>query len=166
MDMASIKCLINSISRFVHLVSSQRSKPMPIQKDYRTIVDGIHGKLVSKVEQDFKCLRGEPLLITIQSSSLKICSILSRLLQSSSSGSSLIGLQHCMQEIRCLKQERVTEYLEEALKSQRKDTMPSTKHLMKIIELLSLSSNQELLKESIAVEKERMNVEVSDVRGN
>lgn len=37
--------------------------------------------------------RGEPLLITIQSSSLKICSILSRLLQSSSSGSSLIGLQ-------------------------------------------------------------------------
>ncbi|TQE13802.1 hypothetical protein C1H46_000809 [Malus baccata] len=39
MDIASIKCLINSISRFVHLVSSQTSKRIPIQKDYRTIVD-------------------------------------------------------------------------------------------------------------------------------
>lgn len=203
MDMASIKCLINSISRFVHLVSSQRSKPMPIQKDYKTIVDVlkllkplldevVDYKIPSdeilykeceeldmavngarefmenwspKLSRILSAWRGEPLLITIQSSSLKICSILSRLLQSSSSGSSLIGLQHCVQEIRCLKQERVTEYLEEALKSQRKDTMPSTKHLMKIIELLSLSSNQELLKESIAVEKERMNVEVSDVGG-
>lgn len=70
-----------------------------------------------------------------------------------------------MQGIQCLKQERVTEHLEEALRSQRKDSMPSTKLLTKIIELLSLTSNQELLKESIAVEKERTNVEASDVRG-
>ena len=33
----SVKCLINSISRFIHLVSSQNVKPMPVQKDYRII---------------------------------------------------------------------------------------------------------------------------------
>lgn len=70
-----------------------------------------------------------------------------------------------MQEIERLKHERVTAYLEEALSSQTKDIMPSTKYLMNITELLSLTSSQDLLKESIAVEKERMNVEVSDVRG-
>ncbi|XP_009336148.2 LOW QUALITY PROTEIN: U-box domain-containing protein 3 [Pyrus x bretschneideri] len=203
MDKASIKCLINSISRFVHLVSSQTSKHIPIQKDYRTIVDvlkllkplldevvdfkipsddilykecdeldmAVNGarefmeKWSPKSSKILSAWWSEPLLITIQSLSLKICGILPRLLQSSSSGSSLTGLQHCMQEIQSLKLERVSEYLEEALKSPRKDVMPSTKLLMTIIELLNLTSNQELLKESIAVEKERMNVEVSDVRG-
>lgn len=33
----SVKCLINSMSRFIHLVSCQNVKPMPIQKDYRTV---------------------------------------------------------------------------------------------------------------------------------
>ncbi|RXH87284.1 hypothetical protein DVH24_028784 [Malus domestica] len=203
MDTASMKCLINSISRFVHLVSSQTLKHIPIQKDYRTIVDVLKllkplidevvdfkvpsddilyreceeldmavnrarefienwSPMSSKISSAWRC---EPLLITIQNSSLKICSILHRLSQSSSSGSSLTGLQHCTQEIQSLKLERVTEYLEEAVRSQSKDVMPSTKLLTKIIELLNLTSNQELLKESIAVEKERMNVEVSDVRG-
>lgn len=32
-----IKCLTNSISRFIHLVSCQNVKLVPIQKDYRTI---------------------------------------------------------------------------------------------------------------------------------
>ncbi|TQD79358.1 hypothetical protein C1H46_035097 [Malus baccata] len=203
MDTASMKCLINSISRFVHLVSSQTLKLIPIQKDYRTTVDVLKllkplidevvdfkvpsddilykeceeldmavnrarefienwSPMSSKISSAWRC---EPLLITIQNSSLKICSILHRLSQSSSSGSSLTGLQHCTQEIQSLKLERVTEYLEEAVRSQGKDVMPSTKLLTKIIELLNLTSNQELLKESIAVEKERMNVEVSDVRG-
>lgn len=40
-----------------------------------------------------QALRSEPLLIRIQSSSLKICCTLSRLLQSSSSASGLRGLQ-------------------------------------------------------------------------
>lgn len=40
-----------------------------------------------------QALRSEPLLIKIQNSSLKICCTLSRLLQSSSSRSGLMGLQ-------------------------------------------------------------------------
>lgn len=32
-----VKCLTNSISRFIHLVSCQNVKPLPMQKDYRTV---------------------------------------------------------------------------------------------------------------------------------
>lgn len=38
MDTISITCIINNISRFIHLVSSQTMKAMPIQKDYRQLV--------------------------------------------------------------------------------------------------------------------------------
>lgn len=39
MDTKSVRCLINSISRFIHLVSCQSLKPMLIQKDCRNMVD-------------------------------------------------------------------------------------------------------------------------------
>lgn len=69
-----------------------------------------------------------------------------------------------MQELQCQKPERITEYIGEALRSQRDNMVPCTEHLMKIIELLSLTSNQELLKESISVEKERVNAQVNKVK--
>lgn len=78
--------------------------------------------------------------------------------------SGIYGFQHCIEEIQCLKQEGITKYIEEAMRSQRNNVFPGGKDLMKIIELLGLTS-QELLKESIAVEKERMNAEVSEVNG-
>lgn len=33
----SVKCLVNSVSRFILLVSCQTVKPVPIQKHYRTV---------------------------------------------------------------------------------------------------------------------------------
>lgn len=74
--------------------------------------------------------------------------------------------QQCIQELQCLKQETITELIEEALRSQRDDVVPCTDHLMKIVELLSLASNQEILKESVAVEKERMKAQVNHVKGD
>ena len=41
MDTSSVKCLINSISRFIHLVSCQTMKSMPILKDYRDLVGAL-----------------------------------------------------------------------------------------------------------------------------
>lgn len=38
MDLSAISCLINSISRFIHLVTCATSKTMPTQKDYRDLV--------------------------------------------------------------------------------------------------------------------------------
>ncbi|KAF3965250.1 hypothetical protein CMV_010542 [Castanea mollissima] len=203
MDTSSVKCLINSISRFILLVSCQTMKAMPIQKDYRDLVGAL--KLLKAVLDevvDYKipsdeilCKEceeldtainetrefvenwspkmsklcsvqwSEPLLMKIRSSSIEICHILCRLLQSSSSTISLSNVQDCMQELQCLKQERVMEYIEEAIINQRDNIVPSTKHLLKIIEFLNLTPNQELLKESISVEKERINAQVNKARG-
>ena len=66
-----------------------------------------------------------------------------------------------MQEIQSLKLERIAKYIEEAMKSKRNDIFLCTKSLVKIIESLGLTSSQELLKENIALGKERMNAEIS-----
>lgn len=41
MDATSERCLINSISRFIHLVSCQTIKLKPIQKDYKTMAGAL-----------------------------------------------------------------------------------------------------------------------------
>ncbi|KAF5482413.1 hypothetical protein F2P56_002986 [Juglans regia] len=201
MDATVVNCLINSISRFIHLVSSQSIKHLPLQKDYRHLVgvlkllkavldETVDYKIPSdeilykeceeldvainetrefienwspKMSKICSVLQSEPLLMKIRSSSLEICHILYRLLQSSPS--TLICVQNCMQELQCLKLERITEYILEALKIQRDDSIPCTELLEKIIELLSFTTKQELLKESISVEKERINAQFDKVKG-
>ncbi|KAL5561919.1 hypothetical protein UlMin_031666 [Ulmus minor] len=198
------KCLINSISRFIHLVSCQNVKPMPVQKDYRTVAgvlkllkpvlhevvdqeilsDEILFKECEKLDtavndaREFMekwcpkmskiciVLRSEPLMMSIEGSSLIICCTLLRLLPSTSCESTSTAIQHCMQDIQSLKQERTAKYIEEALSNQKSNVYPSTKHIMKITELLGLTSKKELLKEIIAVEKERVNSEISEVKGD
>ncbi|KAJ6953068.1 hypothetical protein NC652_004912 [Populus alba x Populus x berolinensis] len=86
--------------------------------------------------------QSEALLKKIQSSALEIC-------QGSPTTSSLT----IVQELQGLKHETITEIIEEALRSLKDDGVPCTDHLMKLIETLGLTSNQELLKESVAVEK-------------
>ncbi|GKV01810.1 hypothetical protein SLEP1_g14333 [Rubroshorea leprosula] len=78
------------------------------------------------------------------SSSLNICHILYRLLESSPSTSSMNDVQHCIQQIKCLKQERIAEDIEEVLRSQRDGVLPFTNNLIKVIQSLNLTSNQEL----------------------
>ncbi|XP_022727639.1 U-box domain-containing protein 3-like isoform X2 [Durio zibethinus] len=203
MDTTSVRCLINSISRFIHLVSCQTIKAFPIEKDYRNMIvvlkllkpllddvndceipsDEILYKeceeldmLVNearefmeswcpKMSKIHSVLQSEPFLIKMQSSSLQICHILYRSLQSSPSNSNITSVQHCMREIECLKQERLSENMGEALRSQRDDASPGTDVLIKVIKSLNLTSNQELLKETVAVEKERMNAQVNNAKG-
>lgn len=64
-----------------------------------------------------------------------------------------------MQEVQSLKQERVAMYIEEAMRSKRNDIFPCSKSLTKIIESLGLTSSQELLKENIALRKERVSAD-------
>ena len=66
-----------------------------------------------------------------------------------------------MQKLQHLEHKRISEYIEQALRSQRDEMIPQAQQLAKIIESLSLTSKQELLKESVAVEKERMNAQVN-----
>ncbi|KAJ7977232.1 RING-type E3 ubiquitin transferase [Quillaja saponaria] len=203
MDATSSKCLINSISRFLHLVSCQTTKCIPIQKDYCSIV-GILKHLKPVLDEVVDCkipsdeylhkeceeldmivneardfvenwcpkmskihgiLQSGQLLMKVQLSSLEICHIICRSLQSSPSNSVLTVVQHCLQELKCLKREPVTIYIEEALRSQRENTEPCREQLMKMTESLGLTSNQELLKESMALEKELLKAEDNKMKG-
>ncbi|KAB2022872.1 hypothetical protein ES319_D07G242700v1 [Gossypium barbadense] len=203
MDTTSVRCLINSIARYVHLVSCQTRKVVPIEKDYRNMVvvlkllkplldDVVDCEISSdeilckeceeldmlvnearefmenwcpKMSKIHMVLQSEPFLIKMQSSSLQICHILYKSLQSSTSTSSITSVQHCIREIKCLNQERLSENIGDALRSLKDGAIPCTDHLVKVIKSLNLTSNQELLKETVAVEKERMNAQVNNVKG-
>ncbi|KAJ4954746.1 hypothetical protein NE237_011529 [Protea cynaroides] len=109
-----------------------------------------------KMSKIYSVLQSEPLGRKIQSSSLEICHILCRLQQSSALNSLLNSAQYCIQELQSNEQESISELVEEAIKDQRDDLIPCAKILLKIVELLGLTSNQELLAESVALEKERV----------
>ncbi|KAK8981150.1 hypothetical protein V6N11_059835 [Hibiscus sabdariffa] len=117
-----------------------------------------------KMSKIHMVIQREPFLIKMQSSSLQICHILYKSLQSSPSTSSITSVQHCIREIKCLKQERLTEHIGEALRSLKDGVIPCTDHLVKVIKSLNLTSNRELLKETMAVEKERMNAQVGNAK--
>ncbi|PPR99424.1 hypothetical protein GOBAR_AA21242 [Gossypium barbadense] len=219
MDTTSVRCLINSIARFAHLVSCQTRKVVPIEKDYRNMVvvlkllkplldDVVDCEIpsdeilckeceeldmlvnearefmenwcpkMSKIHMDLRSngafitrsgssgvLQSEPFLIKMQSSSLQICHILYKSLQSSPSTSSITSVQHCIREIKCLNLERLSENIGDALRSLKDGAIPCTDHLVKVIKSLNLTSNQELLKETVAVEKERMNAQANNAKG-
>ncbi|KAG4996030.1 hypothetical protein JHK85_027469 [Glycine max] len=119
-----------------------------------------------KMSKIHSVLQGGTLLIKLQSTSLDICHMIVKSLQSPPSASVLANLQHYIQELQCFKKEMAMVFIEEALRNQRDNVELCTEHLKEIIELLKLTSNQELLRESIAVEKERLNAEVNKMKGD
>lgn len=118
-----------------------------------------------KMSKICSVLWSDPLLIKIQRSSLKICHMLCILLQASPSTSNLTAVQLCIQAFQSFELERLSERIEGALRSQRDEIIPRSEHLVKIIESLSLTSNQELLKENVAVEKERVKAQANGTKG-
>ncbi|XP_022959916.1 U-box domain-containing protein 3-like isoform X2 [Cucurbita moschata] len=202
MGTASVQCLINSISRFIHLVSCHTTKSLPLPKNCKNLAvvlkhlklvldDVISLKLSSdellyrecesldiavndarefienwcpKMSKICSALKCDPLLIKIQSSLQEICEIVWKLSESVSCSSSLNAVQKCLEGLQSLKQERISESIEEALISQRSGIGPNSEDLLKIIEVLHLMSNQELLKETIAVEKERIDAEQNNAK--
>lgn len=199
MDMKGLRCLSNSISRFIHLVSCGSMNNMPGQKDYREIANSL--KLLKPILddvadakeplQEITCkeyeeldvfvnearefieswcpnmskicgvVRSRRLVQNIQGYSLEICHIICR----SPSTSSSAEIQQCMQEFQSLKLDISSEYIEEALKCLREGAIPHSEILIKVTELLSLTSRQELLKESIAVEKEKLKAKINIENG-
>ncbi|CAL9097600.1 unnamed protein product [Musa acuminata var. zebrina] len=186
--------LINSISRFIHLVACQTTKSASL-KDFRKIV-GILKLLRPVVDQVFDpelpfdehlmkeleeldvavnearelvekgpqrmskiytVLQSEPILLKVQKSALEICHFSSALLQSSSLSA---HIQNCIQELQYAEQDTVSELIDHALKDLKANIIPSIEDLIKIMATLCLTSNQELLMESIALEKERMKAEL------
>ncbi|KEH23933.1 armadillo/beta-catenin repeat protein [Medicago truncatula] len=203
MDLTSAKCVLNSISRLIHLVSCQAVKPVPLQKNCNNMVAALRclkpvlddvvdykipldenpyrecdeldiqvnearefvEKWSPKTSRIHSVLQSGELLIKLQSTSVRICHMIYRSSKSTSSASVLDNLQHHIQELQSLEKESATLYIEEALRNQKDNSKPCYESLGEIIELLKLTSNQELLKESIAVEKERLNAEVNKTKG-
>ncbi|CAF2111776.1 unnamed protein product [Brassica oleracea var. botrytis] len=189
MDPVPVRCLLNSISRYLHLVACQTIRYNPIQTRIGNVVHLLNllkpflDEVVDcKTPPDDDCLNSacedldsvvnqarefledcspklsklfgvfhcELLLEKVQTCSLKITGIL---LQLSQASSSVQGVERCMEEIECFKQERtLTEHINNALRNQTDDN----DDLDSIIQMIGLVSNQDLLKESIAVEKEQM----------
>lgn len=191
-----LRCLSNSFSRFIHLVTFGVPKNLPCQKEYKDvakllklfkrILDNIDESHIHSDEILFKefeeldlavnearefienwgfhmskiygIVQSRQVIVKIQSYSIKICQTVYRSLESSSSSSTLADIQHFMEEFENLKLEIASEKLDEALKCICEGKVPPLQHLIEIIELLHLSTSQELIKESIAVEKENIKV--------
>ncbi|KAJ4967978.1 hypothetical protein NE237_014679 [Protea cynaroides] len=194
MDARSLPCLVNSISRFIHLLACQTVKSVPVQKDYQYVADLLKvlkpvlneivdskmptNEILIKVCEELdlavnearefmekwdpkmskinSVLQSEPLRRKIRSSSLEICHILCRLQQSSPLNSHSTSIQYCIQELQSSEQESISELVEEAIKDQRDNLIPHAEILLKIVQLVGLTSNQELLAENVALEKERV----------
>ncbi|VVB05696.1 unnamed protein product [Arabis nemorensis] len=202
MDPVPVRCLLNSISRYLHLVACQTIRcSNPIQtcignvvlllkllkpwldevvdckipsddclnrscEDLDSVVNQAREFLedwspkLSKLFGVFQC---EVLLGKVQTCSLDVSRILLQLSQSTPVTSSVQDVERCVQEIESFKQERTfTEQMENALRNQKDDIVPlDNHHLDNIIQMVGLISNQDLLKESIAVEKERIKSQAS-----
>ncbi|KAL3531225.1 hypothetical protein ACH5RR_010547 [Cinchona calisaya] len=208
MELTAVRCLINSISRFIHLVTCSTMKAMPTQKGYAhlssllkhfvplldKVVDGkvpLDEILCKECEEldiavnearefletwspkmsKILCVVQSELLVqNVENTLLKISHIIFRFLQSSASPESLSVAQvlyfNTMQEFQHLKLEKVSDHIKQALQRQTEGKIPSSEHLVPVIESLNLTSNHELLNECIALEKERMKAEDSKMKGN
>ncbi|KAK7284123.1 hypothetical protein RJT34_18862 [Clitoria ternatea] len=119
-----------------------------------------------KMSKIHSVLKSGELLIKLQSTSHNISQMIVRSLKSPTSVPVLANHQHYMQELQCIQKEPAMVCIEEALRNQKDNMEPTYDHLKEIIELLKFTSNQELLKERIAVEKERSNAEVNKTKGD
>ncbi|XP_073103186.1 U-box domain-containing protein 4 isoform X2 [Elaeis guineensis] len=199
MDGKIIGGLINSISRFIHLIGCNSMKTTFL-KDFKSIVGTLKllkpildeaydsqipsdGQLIKafaeldlavnqarefmekrpqKMSKIYSVLQSESMMLKVQRSSIEICDVLSKLLQSSHHTSLLARIQHCLQKLQCIEQDLTSELVENALKDQREYVIPSIEDLIKIMDTLGLTTNQELLMERIALEKERSKAELKE----
>lgn len=108
-----------------------------------------------KMSKICSVLQSERLLMKVLNSSLDVCHILCGLLQSSPPTTTLRAVQLCMQELQSLDYERISCFIEDALGKPKKEIGFCPEYLLKVIKPFNLTSSQELLKERIALEKER-----------
>ncbi|KAK1412621.1 hypothetical protein QVD17_34014 [Tagetes erecta] len=194
-----LKCVTNSLSRFIHLVTFGVPKNLPCQQAYRYVANSL--KLFKRVldDVDESCMHSDDILCKefeeldvavnearefienwnshmskiygvvqskhliskIQRYSITICENVYGSLESSSSTTStstLADIQHFIEEIKNLKLEIAAEKLEDALNLVRGQKVPPLEVIMEIIESFQFSSGHELLKESVAVEKEYIKI--------
>ncbi|KAF3438827.1 hypothetical protein FNV43_RR17102 [Rhamnella rubrinervis] len=110
-------------------------------------------------------LQIESLISKIQSSGLDIFQLLKSSSQDLPDEFGSMSLEHCIQKIKHMEYEHMSNVIKEAIKDQVEGVGPSSEILVKIAECLSLRSNQEILIEAVALEKLKENAEQSEKTG-
>ncbi|XP_010243920.1 PREDICTED: U-box domain-containing protein 4 [Nelumbo nucifera] len=124
----------------------------------RELIESWH-PMMSKV---YFVLQIESILERIQASALEVFQILKSLHQNLFADLSSASLEHCIQKLRCIGYEQMSTIIKEAIRDQVDNSMPSSEKLVKLADSLSLTSNQELLMEAVALEKVKVNAEQAE----
>ncbi|XP_077253322.1 RING/U-box superfamily protein with ARM repeat domain-containing protein isoform X2 [Tasmannia lanceolata] len=105
-------------------------------------------------------LQIESLIAKIQTSGEEICRLVNSFLQSPTDAST----SACVQ-MPCLRCEQTSDVIREALTDLMENTIPGSESLVKIADSLSLTSNEELLLEAVALEKVKAKAERNENTG-
>ncbi|XP_064948280.1 U-box domain-containing protein 4-like isoform X2 [Musa acuminata AAA Group] len=103
-------------------------------------------------------LQIETIVMKICTSAFRICQLVTSLLQSPIDSATA----KCIEEIEYMNKEQISVIIEKAIRDQTEKDMPRSEHLDMISNSLSLSSNQELLAEVVALEKLKVEVGCSE----
>ncbi|XP_058104152.1 U-box domain-containing protein 4-like isoform X1 [Magnolia sinica] len=125
------------------------------------LVENWH-QLTSKV---YFVLQIESSMTKIQTSGLEICKLANSLLPSVTEASDSACVQHCVQKIQHIRSEQTSHVIKEAMKDLQQNTTPRSEILMKIADSLSLTTNQELLLEAVALEKSKAKADHNKTNG-
>ncbi|KAJ4975137.1 hypothetical protein NE237_000243 [Protea cynaroides] len=115
----------------------------------RELVENWHS-MTSKV---YFVLQIESLITKIQASGLELLQVLNSLHEYLPGDLSSASLELYVQKLRCTGCEQTSAIIKKAIRDQVDKAVPSSESLVKIADSLSLTSNQELLMEAVALEK-------------
>lgn len=194
MEISLLKALLNCISQFNHLASSNNTKAESVQKYYQKIdeilkllkpildvlVDSqtISNEQLNKVceeldafvneaRESVECwyptmskfyfvMRVESLITRIQASCLDILQLLNSLQQYLPDDLNPSSVEHSIQKLQSIGYEQISPVIKEAMRAEVENSSPSTESMVKIADSLSLTTNQELLMEGVALEKMKL----------
>ncbi|KAF8413500.1 hypothetical protein HHK36_001490 [Tetracentron sinense] len=114
----------------------------------RELVESWH-PMTSKV---YFVMQIESLITKIQTSSVEVVQLLDSLNQDLPVDLSSASLEPCIKKLRCIGYEQTSVVIKEAIRDQVESAVSSSESLVKIADSLSLTSNQELLMEAVALE--------------
>lgn len=121
-----------------------------------------HAQRMSITRNVLQC---EPLEIKIQNSSMEICRILGESLQPDAPTPLHSSIQRCIQGLECSNHGNTPSRLMElCLKDQREFGISSPDNIIRIAESLGLTSTEQLIKERIALEKDKARMEAQPTR--
>ncbi|KAH7658508.1 Zinc finger RING/FYVE/PHD-type protein [Dioscorea alata] len=189
MEILFLKTLLNSISRFDLLSSSNNMKVEMVRRYYQNIdkmlkllkpvlegvVEGDLNEQRSKVLEELDAFVNEArelieswhhmtskiyfvmhiegALTKIHTLALDVCELLKTLPSSAVDESTSECIEQCVQKIQHMHCEWVSSIIKESIIDQREKRIPRPEQLEKVSDSLSLSTNQELLMEVVALDK-------------